>query len=131
MTERKDSNIWPGLSYDDAIAARAWLKALGFEDGTLVQGDDGTAVHHSEMLWPEGGRVMVSTRGTETGSDFDTTPGSGQIYVVTADPDAVWQRARELGAQVVRDLADSDYGSRGFSIKDTEGNRWSFGTYAG
>ncbi|MGH9115301.1 MAG: hypothetical protein ACRDWW_05665 [Acidimicrobiales bacterium] len=29
-------------------------------------------------------------------------------------------------------LADrTDYGSRGFSIRDFEGNRWSFGTCAG
>jgi uncharacterized glyoxalase superfamily protein PhnB len=28
-------------------------------------------------------------------------------------------------------MEDTDYGSRGFSIADEEGNRWSFGTYAG
>jgi uncharacterized glyoxalase superfamily protein PhnB len=28
-------------------------------------------------------------------------------------------------------MSETDYGSRGFSVKDAEGNRWSFGTYAG
>ena len=32
-TRRKDINIWPGLGYDDAIAQRAWLSRLGFEEG--------------------------------------------------------------------------------------------------
>jgi uncharacterized glyoxalase superfamily protein PhnB len=52
-------------------------------------------------------------------------------YVVTKDPDAVWARAKDLGARVIRDLEDTDYGSRGFSIADTEGNTYSFGSYAG
>jgi uncharacterized glyoxalase superfamily protein PhnB len=28
-------------------------------------------------------------------------------------------------------LKDEDYGSRGFTVSDPEGNLWSFGTYAG
>ena len=26
---REDRNIWPGLTYDDPLAIRAWLAALG------------------------------------------------------------------------------------------------------
>lgn len=130
MTQRTDRNIWPAFSYDDPIAARAWLAALGFEDGILVT-DPGTGtVRHSEMLWPEGGRVMVSARGQDAGQ-FSLPPGGSAVYVVTTDPDAVFVRARQLGAKVLRDMEDTDYGSRGFSITDAEGNRWSFGTYAG
>jgi uncharacterized glyoxalase superfamily protein PhnB len=130
MTQRTDHNIWPGFSYDDPIAARAWLGTLGFEDGILVTDPDTGAVQHSEMLWPEGGRVMVSTRGRDSGP-FSLPPGGSAVYVVTAEPDAVFARARQLGAKVIRDMEDTDYGSRGFSIADPEGNRWSFGTYAG
>ncbi len=36
---------------------------------------------------------------------------------------------RALGAEVVRPLEDQDYGSRDFSVRDLEGNLWSFGTY--
>jgi len=36
-----------------------------------------------------------------------------------------------MGAEVVRPMEEADYGSRGFSVRDAEGNRWSFGTYAG
>lgn len=130
MTNRTDHNVWTGLTYDDPIAARAWLKALGFTEGILVPGEDGHTVRHSEMLWPEGGRVMLSSR-RGAGDPFDVPRGAGSVYVVVDDPDAVFARARQLGAQVIRDMEDTDYGSRGFSIADAEGNAWSFGTYAG
>ena len=35
------------------------------------------------------------------------------------------------GAEIVAPLVDEDYGSRGFSVADPEGNIWSFGTYDG
>lgn len=127
-TNRTDHNIWAGITYDDALAARAWLRGLGFEEGILVT-DEGT-VTHSEMLWPEGGRVMVHSRDKHDGT-FSTPRGGAAVHVVVDDPDAVWERAREQGAQVIRPMEDTDYGSRGFSVADPEGNRWSFGSYAG
>jgi uncharacterized glyoxalase superfamily protein PhnB len=39
--------------------------------------------------------------------------------------------AGPAGAGVVRELNDTDYGSRDVGFRDPEGNRWSFGTYAG
>src|SRR6476469_9654612 len=130
MTTRTDPNIWSGLTYDDPVAARGWLAELGFEEGILVPGDEPGSVHHSEMLWPEGGRVMLSSR-SKADDSFSVPRGAGAVYVVVDDPDAVYRRAKDLGAALVRDLEDTDYGSRGFSIADAEGNRWSFGTYNG
>jgi len=138
MTTRTDHNLWPGISYDDAHAARTWLAALGFDEGICVESSAGDQpggiqpgeIQHSEMLWPEGGRVMVHTRG-KTDDTFATPPGAGNVYVVCDDPDVVWARAEALGARVLRPMEDTDYGSHGFSIADAEGNSWSFGTYAG
>jgi uncharacterized glyoxalase superfamily protein PhnB len=31
----------------------------------------------------------------------------------------------------VEGLNDTDYGSRGFTVRDPEGNTWSFGSYRG
>ncbi|MCW2758415.1 MAG: glyoxalase [Nocardioidaceae bacterium] len=126
---RDDRNIWTGVTYADPLAGRAWLAALGFEEGICVPGATAGSVMHSEMLWPEGGRVMVvsGTNDLHTGE----RPGSSFCYVVTADPDAVHAKAEALGATVTRPLEDTDYGSRGFSLSDPEGNGWSFGTYAG
>ena len=128
-TQTEDRNVWPGLTYDDAPAARAWLEQLGFEPGIAVPGEREGSLEHSEMRWPEGGRVMVhSPRGDDP---FDRPTGSGNSYVVTRDPDAVHARAAALGARVVRAMEETDYGSRGFTVADPEGNLWSFGTYAG
>ncbi len=127
---RTDHNVWVGISYDDAHAARAWLHDLGFEDGILVPGESEGEVRHSEMLWPEGGRVMVHTRG-KADDTFGTPRGTAVVYVVVDDPDTVWEAAQRLRAPVVRTMEETDYGSRGFSVSDPEGNSWSFGTYAG
>lgn len=127
---RTDTNIWPGLTYDDALAARAWLRGIGFDEGILVEGDGDGEVVHSEMLWPDGGRVMVHST-CKQDTTFSTPRGSGSVYVVVTDPDAVYARAQELGARLVREMREEDYGSKGFSVADPEGNTWSFGTYAG
>jgi uncharacterized glyoxalase superfamily protein PhnB len=57
--------------------------------------------------------------------------GTGTIYVVTAEPDALYQRAKAAGAEITMEPYDTDYGSRGFEARDPAGNRWSFGTYPG
>ena len=53
------------------------------------------------------------------------------IYLVHNDPDSLIGRVIGAGAVVVRGLKDEDYGSRGFTVKDHEGNLWSVGTYRG
>ncbi|RLV49271.1 glyoxalase [Nocardioides mangrovicus] len=128
---REDRNIWNGITCEDALAERAWLAALGFDEGICVAGEAEGTVMHSEMLWPEGGRVMVHSAGGKADDTFAVAVGGASSYVVSADPDAVHARAVELGAPFVREMEETDYGSRGFSVKDHEGNRWSFGTYAG
>ena len=60
------------------------------------------------------------------------TAGGGplpSLYIAVSDPDAAHARATQAGAEVVRELTDTDYGSREFTVRDPEGNLWSFGTY--
>ncbi len=131
---RLDRNIWPGLTSSDPLALRAFLVGLGFDEGGcyFVDGHDGDTHHvqHSEMLWPEGGRVMISSTG-KSDDTFSKPTGTGNLYVVTADPDTVHERAVALDAPFLREMREEDYGSRGFSVSDPDGNAWSFGTYAG
>lgn len=56
--------------------------------------------------------------------------GKGWLYLSTDDIDALHERAVGAGAEIVRGLQDTDYGSRDFTARDPEGNIWSFGTYA-
>jgi len=50
-------------------------------------------------------------------------------YIVVADADAAHARAVAAGAQIIRPLQDTAYGSREFAVKDPEGHSWSAGTY--
>ena len=83
------------------------------------------------MRWPLGGGIMFGTAGKDDGPFGSRMPGNDCVYVVCDDPDGLVARAAAAGATVVRDLADEDYGSRGFTVADPEGNLWNFGTYPG
>lgn len=121
--------VWPVLRARDARALiRFLVDAFGFEE-TAVYGD-GDRVHHAELAWPAGGGIMLGSVPIEN-QDWALDPGSSGTYTVTDDPDGLFARATAAGAAVLRPLEDTDYGSREFSVRDPEGNRWSFGTYAG
>jgi len=116
--------VWPTLRATDARALiRFLVEAFGFEE-TAVYGD-GERVDHAELAWPPGGGIMLgSARGGDAGGGFSA-------YVVTDDPDALFERASAAGARILTGLHETDYGSRDFAAADPEGNRWSFGTYRG
>jgi len=124
--------IWPCLNYRDAQAAIGFLeRVFGFVPTIVVDGGPERPVAHAELRWPEGGGIMLGSA-VASGNDFERLPSGGaSVYVVTDAPDALFARATTAGATVVRGLEDTDYGSRGFTVRDPEGNLWSFGTYRG
>jgi uncharacterized glyoxalase superfamily protein PhnB len=117
--------IFPSLRYDDAPAAIDFLvRAFGFERHAVYDGDNGT-INHAEVRLGAG-IVMLGSSWAER----PATRGRGEgIYAVVEDPDGHYARAREAGAEISRELEDTDYGSRGYSARDPEGNEWHFGTY--
>lgn len=131
MTFTACPNVFPALRYRDADAAIEWLKsAFKFEEKAVFRGEDG-AVNHAELVLGAG-IVMLgqsSSDGWLGGGVPDALASTISIYIVVADPDAHYKNAREAGAEIVRELADQDYGSREYSARDPEGNLWSFGTY--
>jgi uncharacterized glyoxalase superfamily protein PhnB len=122
--------IWPALRYADAHAAvRFLIDAFGFEQVAMYESGD--LVDHAELRWPLGGGVMLGSAG-RADSPIDGLPaGTGSVYVVTDDPDGLYERACAAGATVVAKPKDEDYGARGFTVRDPEGVFWSFGTYTG
>jgi len=125
--------VWPTLNYRDAPAAIEFLvSAFGFTQTLVVTNeDDPSVVEHAQLRWPEGGGVMLGTA-DRAGNPFSQRPtGGAGVYVVTADPDGLHDRCLARGATLFHELRDEDYGSRGFSVTDPEGNIWSFGTYRG
>ena len=130
MTET-GPGIVPCLSYRDAPAAITWLKeAFGFTENMVVPGPDGTIAHAQLSLG--NGMVMVGSERDDELSlripcDFGGVTQS--IYVVVEDTDAHYARAVAAGAEIVRELEDTPYGSRDYSARDPEGHLWNFGTY--
>jgi len=135
MTDTTDSSsrVWPILSYRDARAGMAFLTdAFGFEArAAYARDDDPAVVEHAEMAWPGGGGIMLGTAGKDGGPFGVRASGNDAVYLVCEDPDALFARATAAGAEVVRPLKDEDFASRGFTVRDPEGNLWSFGTYGG
>lgn len=132
--EATTPSVWPTLTYRDARAALTFLsEAFGFEErAAYAREDDPSVIEHAEMRFPEGaGGVMFGTTGKDEGTYGARIPGNDAVYVVCSDPDALFARATAAGATVERGLYDADYGSRGFTVRDPEGNVWSFGTYVG
>jgi len=122
--------IYPALSYHDAPAAIRWLEqAFGFRTLMNVQSEDGK-VHHAELALGDGVIMLGSERADFGWASPLSLPATNQsVYVVVEDPDAHCNRAKAAGAEITRELEDTDYGSRGYSAKDIEGHHWSFGTY--
>ena len=128
MTDTSTIKLWHILSFHDADAMIAWLAAVGFEEKSVHRDDrDPTHVVHAEMVWPGGGGIMFGSH--EEGHDLGLRPGCGAAYLVTDDPDAAFAAAVAAGATVQREMVDQEYGGRGGSVADPEGNHWSFGNY--
>src|SRR5579884_1796920 len=120
----RQPSIWASVVSEDASALRDWLLALGFTPDLLIPGEREGSIHHCQLDWPEGGRVMLSNTGERP---TPCRPGTSSLHVVTTDPDAVFARAVALGATVVHVLRDqTDYPSRDFTIADPDGNHWTF-----
>jgi uncharacterized glyoxalase superfamily protein PhnB len=120
-----EQNVFPSFRYRDAPGAIAWLvDVLGFEVEELHEADDGT-IAHAQLRYGTG-LIML---GSERDNAFGGRVGGGLTYVAVDDIDGLYDRARSAGAEVIMEITDTDYGSRDFSVKDPEGNVWSFGTY--
>jgi uncharacterized glyoxalase superfamily protein PhnB len=123
--------VWPTLRARDARALiRFLVDAFGFEE--VVSYGDGDRVDHAQLHWPPGGGIMLgSAREDGSAGPWPGQPGTFAAYVVTDDPERLLARAQAAGAQIEQELHETDYGSRDFSVRDPEGNRWYFGTYRG
>ena len=133
MTE-SHSTVMPAIRYRDAGAAIEWLcTVFGFERHVVIPGPENTIVHAELRL--DGGMIMLgSSRDDEYGRGFKPPSELGGIetrsaYVIVADADAAYARAKAAGGAIVREIQNTDYGSRDFTVKDPEGHSWSVGTF--
>lgn len=121
-------NIFPVIRYKDGPAAIDWLgKAFGIAKQLVVPDADGAIAHAELSLGP--GTIMLGSerKKPDPKNPWDQTRAG--IYVYVEEIDAHYARAKAADAEIVRELADTDYGAREYSARDLEGNLWSFGTY--
>ena len=125
-------NAIPFLRYDDASAAIDWLStAFGLECSQIDRGENG-AIGHAELRFEDGMIMLGSAGDNDFGMKTPREVGAvtqGVYLIVDDGIDAQYERARAAGAEVVRELHETDYGSRDYVVRDPEGNLWSFGTY--
>lgn len=128
------STVIPTLQYRDAPAAIDWLcRAFGFRKQAVYM--DGDVVLHAQLTFGTG-MVMLGSTGKD--GDWakymiqpDETGGRAThgVCVVVADADAHHAQAVAAGAKIEIDIADQDYGGRGYACRDPEGHLWWFGSY--
>ena len=127
-TEIGDAAFYPGVLCADADAMMGWLKrTFGFERREDHRDDDGNVVH-AEMTFGSA-VVMLSSAGVGREPFRSLPAGDRLIYCAVDAVDDLHDRARDAGAEIALGLTDTDYGSRDFTVRDPEGNLWSFGTY--
>ncbi len=135
LPKNTTTTVIPGLRYRDAPAAIDWLcKVFGFERHLVVPGENGV-IHHAQLTFGNG-MIMLGSMSTENAygkviKHPDEIGGAQtqSAYLVVADADAVYARVKEAGTPIVIEIADADYGGRGFTCRDLEGHVWSIGTY--
>jgi uncharacterized glyoxalase superfamily protein PhnB len=112
-------NVYPFIRYADADAALNWLqRAFGFAERAVYRREGGDVIHHAEISLGPG--IVMFGQGDSS---------SHGIYVAVDDADLHYERAKAAGAEIVREIEDTDYGTREYSARDPEGHVWSFGTY--
>jgi uncharacterized glyoxalase superfamily protein PhnB len=116
--------IWPAVPYPDPQAAIDFLVAVfGFEPTALIPGDEPGSYAEIELRWPDGSGGIIIRRSDR--------PAPSWLYVVTPDPDGLYDRVKAAGLEITREITDTDYGSRTFTVVDPWSVSWSFGTYPG
>jgi uncharacterized glyoxalase superfamily protein PhnB len=121
---------YPIIHYRDWEAAIAWLiDVFQFEALNIFRDDAGKLAHVELKL---GDLILMPGPlqegvAPERAADFKSAHFS--LYVAIDEIDAYYEHVRSRGAEIAREIFDTDYGSRDFSARDLDGNFWHFGTY--
>ena len=125
--EQGEIEIRPMLSLRGADRASAWYQeALGARETSRSVAPDGRVVAMLEI----GDAIFgVVDEATAVGNLSPETLGGTSVRVMlhVPDPDAVAQRAVDLGAELLFPVEDQPYGMRQGRIRDPFGHHWLIG----
>lgn len=119
----------PALRITSRATIDFYVSAFGAR-ADFVTPESGDEVHHAQISI--GGAMFMCGTGQEGGVHQDA--GKGSIYWIVDRPedvDALYAQAIAAGASDERAPYDADYGGRHFTVRDPDGNSFSFGTYRG
>jgi uncharacterized glyoxalase superfamily protein PhnB len=126
------STVMPTMRYTDAKAAIDWLcYAFGFTPHLIVEDGDG-GIAHAQLRFGNGMIMISSARDDEFGRlqrPATTDAVTQSPYIIVADIDDHYARAVTMGATIAIEIKDEDYGGRGYSCRDPQGQLWNFGSY--
>lgn len=125
------TTLFTAMAFRDVEAAITWLTAIGFEEKGVYRDDAGT-VQHAQFDWRGAGGIMF---GQASGDDpHKNRVGVSACYLVVGsdeEVDEIHAKGLAAGGTSVREPADMDYGGRGSTLCDPEGNQFSLGSYTG
>ena len=129
------TTLFACFAFDDVDRAITFLTAIGFEERLVARDeDDPTVVHHAQFRWRDRGGIMFGSTGRRTPGEGFQDLGFATAYLVVDrddEVDDIYAKALAVGATSVLVPEDQDYGGRSATVRDAEGNQWSFGSYAG
>ena len=113
------ATVIPVLVYPDVRAAVAWLTdAFGFRERVRI----GEGPRAQLQIGADGAVIVAEAHGER----HPPQPGqvTHEVKIRVDDVDAVCARASALGATVLQDPVDRDYGERECTLIDPAGHRW-------
>jgi uncharacterized glyoxalase superfamily protein PhnB len=120
-------DVIPVVPYADIRAGHDFLvEVLGFTSAGVIEDGNGVVIHaevcaNDRRLWLH---AVAGGLTTPAGSGVAT----GGIVVFVPDVDAHFARAKEMGATIVREPEDEEYGQREYGLRDSEGHDWYIAT---
>ena len=110
--------VIPELSYPDVRAAVEWLvEVLGFTERVRIGPG-----HRAQLSFGDGSLIVAdATHGRQVPAGGRS---SQSVMLRVADVDAVCERVRASGGEIVQEPRDFPYGERQCSFSDIAGHRW-------
>jgi len=119
--------VTPYLVAEDGPALLEFTKhAFGGEETFRTIGPAGGL--HGEVRI---GDSMLMVGGGIPGRESNATPKTHALHIYVEDADAVCERAVAVGATLIDEPRDQEYGERSGSVKDPAGNIWYIATHKG
>ncbi|TJY39630.1 VOC family protein [Cohnella pontilimi] len=117
--------ILPHIYYENTDDALTWLREVcGFVEHYRIEFPEGQL--HGVMTHHGGSWIMLKNSDRTRTCPAESGVATHSLMVVVEDVDAHYHQAKSLGAKIVQELFDTEYGERLYSVLDPEGHLWEF-----